>query len=240
VLVILQALRLDVEGDFNSFRVGHLLQYQRTYLFPPKPTLIGLLGAALGLEDWQLTSLYEDVWASVILCQRHGFARDLWGITKIKTSGKTEHAVVVREMLHCPSYRIFFAPKSCSVKLPDMKAAFANPAYPLALGRSDELVVIKTCGVSDLQPASRGAWFRHTVLPFDYRKRRCILEKIGVSTGGILELPQVFRLPVAYSYDKDRKRRVTRYDLFTHVFGTGVSLDSEEGWCDDGKSFFLY
>lgn len=218
-----------------------MLQYQRTYLFPPKPTLIGLLGAALGFEDWQLTSLYEDVWASVILCQRYGFARDLWGITKIKTSGKTEHAVVVREMLHCPSYRIFFSPKSSSsVKLRDMETAFANPAYPLTLGRSDELVMINSCDISDLQPANQAAWFRYTVLPFDYRKQRCVLEKINESTDGILELPQVFRLPVAYSYDKDRKRRVTQYDVFTHVFGTGVSLDSKEGWCDDGKFFFLY
>jgi len=239
----LKALRLDVEGDFNSFRVGHLLQYHRTYLFPPKPTLVGLLGAALGLEDTQLAQLYKNVKTGVVLCEYRGFAKDLWGITKLKTAGKTESAVVVREMLHRPRYRIFYAPSipSAVIKPQDMEAFFINPTYPLTLGRSDELIMVRSHCITDLQPAERGAYYKYTVLPFDYRKQKYDLEKAPTSRNGLLELPQVFSLPLSYSYDKVRKRRVAEYGVFTHVFSTGVSLkDANEGWRDEDWCFFLY
>jgi len=239
----LKALRLDVEGDFNSFRVGHLLQYQRTYLFPPKPTLVGLLGAALGLEDTQLVQLYKDIKTGIVLCGHQGFARDLWGITKLKTGGEAERAVVVREMLHRSRYRIFYAPSkpSGAVKLQDMEAAFTDPTYPLTLGRSDELIMVRSHCITDLKPAEKGVYYRCTVLPFDYRKRKHDLEKVATSKDSSLELPQVFTLPSSYSYDKTCKRSVAEYGVFTHVFSTGVSLrDSDEGWCDEDGCFFLY
>lgn len=239
----MQALRLEVEGDFNSFRIGYSLQYQRTYLFPPKPTLIGLLGAALGLEDTQLAPLYKSVMVGVILSQHRGIARDLWGITKLKIAGEAEHAVVVREMLYHTNYWIFYVPleASAAVKLQDIEEAFANPVYPLTLGRSDELVNIRSSCRTDLQPAQRGAYYRHTVLPFDYRKRKYVLEKVTASKDGSLELPQVFTLPLAYSYDKIGRRSVAEYGVFTHVFRTGVSLkEANGGWRDEDKCFFLY
>jgi len=239
----LQALRLDVEGDFNSFRIGHSLQYQRTYLFPPKPTLIGLLGAALGLEDTQLAQLYKSIRTAIVLREHHGFARDLWGITKLKMAGKAERAVVVREMLHRPHYKIFYASSKSSgvLKLQDMEAAFTDPAYPLTLGRSDELIMVRSHSITDLRPAEQGTYYRYTVLPFDYRKRKYDLEKVAASKDEILELPQVFKLPVAYSYDKTRRRSVAEYGVFTHVFGTGVSLkEANGGWRDEDRCFFVY
>jgi len=239
----LQALRLDVEGDFNSFRVGYSLQYQRTYLFPPKPTLIGLLGAALGLEDTQLAPFYKDVKVGVILRRHQGFTKDLWGITKLKTAGKAEHAVVVREMLHRPKYWIYYSPSDASglVKLPDIEDAFINPAYPLTLGRSDELIMIKAHCITDLKPAKQATYYKNTVLPFDYRKRKYDLEKVTASKDRFLELPQVFTLPTAYSHDKTRRRSVEEYAVFTHVFGTGVNLkEVDGGWRDEDRCFFLY
>ena len=196
----------------------------------------------MGLEDRQLAQLYQNVMVGVILRHHYGLARDLWGITKIKMAGKAEHAVVVREMLHHPNYWVFLALKaSAEVKLQEMEAAFANPAYPLTLGRSDELVLAKTRYITELQPADRGACYKYTVLPFDYRKRRCDLEKVTASNDGFLELPQVFTLPVAYSYDKARRRSVAQYGVFTHVFSTGVSLTEDGGgWRDEDRHFFLY
>lgn len=233
----MQVLRLDVEGDFNSFRLGQSLQYQRTYLFPPKPTLIGLAGAALGLEDRQLEPLYTGILTGVSLLSHDGLARDLWGITKFKSGVGAEHAVVVREMIHRPNYLIYFAvPEASSrLKLGDLERAFADPTYPLSLGRSDELVLIKSSNILDLPPTNQDAYYRHTVLPFDYRKRRYDLEKVSESNQGILELPQVFTVPIAYSYDKTRKRTVSQYQVFTHVFGTGLISRKADGGLRDGE-----
>jgi len=238
----LQALRLDVEGDFNSFRLGRALQYQRTYMFPPKPTVIGLLGAALGYEDIQLVQLYDSILTGIILHSYEGLARDLWGITKLKAGRSAEHAVVIREMLHHPIYSLYLAPLSGALKLDDAKAAFANPAYPLTLGRSDELILIRASKIASLEPAPEDACYRNTVLPFDYRKHRHELEKVD-TTSGLVELPQVFRLPVTYSYDKTRRRKVARYEAFTHVFRTGLTFknlkESDGGWRDGTNYFFL-
>lgn len=218
------------------------MQYQRTYMFPPKPTVIGLLGAALGCEDIQLAQLYDTILAGIILRSYEGLARDLWGITKLKAGRSAEHAVVVREMLHHPTYSMYLAPSSGALKLEDMKAAFANPAYPLTLSRSDELIVVRASKIANLESAPKDAYYRNTVLPFDYRKHGHALEKVDTSSR-IVEIPQVFRLPMAYSYDKTRRRKVARYEVFTHVFGTGVTFkDLRErygGWRDGSNYFFL-
>lgn len=236
----MQALRLDVEGDFNSFRIGQSLQYQRTYLFPPKPTIIGLAGAALGLADNELKPFYTGISVGTILNQYQGLTRDLWGITKFKTVG-TEHAVVVREMLHRPYYSIYFAPSKTSLQLKELQLAFADPTYPLSLGRSDELVVIKSSHITGLEPSEPGACYRNTVLPFDYRKQRYVLEKITETNQGILQLPQVFTIPQVYSYDKNRKRSVAHYQVVTHVFSTGViSKETDGGLRDGDRNLFLY
>jgi hypothetical protein len=221
------------------------LQYQRTYMFPPKPTLIGLLGAALGCEDLQLVQLYDTTLMGIVLHSHEGLARDLWGITKLKAGRSAEHAVVVREILHHPTYSIYLAPTTADAAptLEDMKAAFANPAYPLTLGRSDELVVVRTSKIANLESAPRDIYYRNTVLPFDYRKYGHALEKVDTS-GGIAEIPQVFRLPMAYSYDRTRRRKVARYEVFTHVFGTGLTFkglkESDGGWRDGSNYFFLF
>lgn len=236
----MQALRLDVEGDFNSFRMGQSLQYQRTYLFPPKPTVIGLAGAALGLADNELEPLYTGISVGTILHHYQGLARDLWGITKFKTVG-TEHAVVVREMLHRPYYSIYFALSKTSLQLKDLQLAFVDPAYPLSLGRSDELVVIRSSRITDLTPSPPGACYRNTVLPFDYRKRSYTIEKVTEMKHGVLELPQVITIPQVYSYDKKRKRSVAQYQVVTHVFGTGVISKETDGGVQDGeRNLFLY
>lgn len=218
------------------------MQYQRTYKFPPKPTVIGLLGAALGYEDIQLAQLYNSILTGIILCSYEGLARDLWGITKLKAGRSAEHAVVVREMLHHPIYSLYFAPSSGEVRLDDMKAAFANPVYPLTLGRSDELVVVRASKMVNLEPAPKDACYRNTVIPFDYRKHRHELEKVDTSSE-LVELPQVFRLPMAYSYDKTRRRKVAKYEVLTHVFGTGLTFkdlkESDGGWRDGSNYFFL-
>lgn len=217
------------------------MQYQRTYMFPPKPTVIGLLGAALGCEDIQLAQLYDTILVGMILRSYEGLARDLWGITKLKAGRSAEHAVVVREMLHHPAYSMYLVPSSGALKLEDIKTSFANPAYPLALGRSDELIVARA-SVANLESAPKDAYYRNTVLPFDYRKHEHALEKVDTSNG-IVEIPQVFRLPMAYSYDRTRRRKVARYEVFTHVFGTGVTFkDLKErygGWRDGSTCFFL-
>ena len=195
----------------------------------------------MGFEDSELVPLYNDVQVGVVLREYHGLARDLWGITKIKTAGGTEHAVVVRDMLHRPDYRIYFAAaKTSMLGLQEMEAAFVDPAFPLTLGRSDELILVRTLSERKLQAASADDYYRYTVLPFDYRKRKHILEQLTASSRPTLELPQVFRLPISFAYDATRKRVVQQYGVFTHVLSTAVKLENNVGWRDEHERFFLY
>ncbi|MDE1868120.1 MAG: CRISPR-associated protein Cas5, partial [Thaumarchaeota archaeon] len=47
----IQAVCLTVRGDFNSYRISTNIKYQRSYIIPTKTTLIGMLGAALGIQN---------------------------------------------------------------------------------------------------------------------------------------------------------------------------------------------
>ncbi len=44
----IEVLRIEVVGKVNSFRLADHHTYQKSYLFPPKTTICGMIGSALG------------------------------------------------------------------------------------------------------------------------------------------------------------------------------------------------
>jgi len=235
----MQVLRLCVGGDFNSFRIAGDMRYQDTYFYPPKTTVIGLLGAAFGLDDTELEPLYDETLVGVIIDERTfrefgGKAMDLWTIAKPKAAGEAESAVIIRDLLFNMSYWIYLRSKHHAPE--DLKQAFLDPVYALTLGRSDELIKVKSNDIVNLAKAEQNAIYRWTVLPFDYRKKRYEFEKKEIYQG---TTPQVFKIPSAFSYDK-RVRDPRKYEFCTHVFDIGVRIKDSIGWRDDDKYFFMY
>jgi len=238
------ALRLHVSGFFNSFRMHQAIKYQRTYLYPPKTTLIGLLGAALGLSEGELLKkdVYESVLASVVMENLSGTARDLWGIIKLKETKEHESAIVIRELLYYPQYWIYYTVKNGAyLTILDMEKAFRDPAYALTLGRSDELILIDSIKIVCLKPAPMDAIYKMTAVPFDYKQERHRFEDINLTRPSVIKIPQVFKIPTSFELDEKRGARIPKkYEIFTHIYDIGMRFEEKRGWTDGERSFFLY
>jgi CRISPR-associated protein Cas5t/CRISPR-associated protein Cas5h len=239
-----EVLRLLAEGSFASFRVPGAMRYQYTYLLPPKLTLIGLAGAALGLADVDLVDLQTTLLVGVVLKELGGQAQDLWRYVKLKTGGTPELAVVTRELLYRPVYWIYYAlldgKSSGELSLDNLSESFGDPAYPLTLGRSDDMIVLKEITKVDLRMADRSVYYKNTVLPFSYREVKSELEPRLLSEREQVQLPQVIKIPSRYKYDKDGTRQVADYLKRTIVFGLGVRVvQGEPGWSDTDRNFYL-
>lgn len=235
----MQALRLHVEGFFNSFPLPKEMKYQRTSFYPPKTTLIGLLGAALGLEDKELEELYDSVLVGTVLESLGGTAKDLWRIIKPK-SGKDvpESAVITREIMYNPTYWVYFTPQS-KYRCEELKEAFYNPVYPLTLGRSDELVLVRENAIEiiNLQEAEGDGYYKYTVLPFDYKEEKYEFEKVQPNKP--FKIPQTFKIPTKFEYRKGR-RKERDFLTFTHVYDIGLKIAKRKGWSDGRRNFFLF
>ncbi len=239
----MEALKLIIEGSFNSFRLPSAMKYQQTFPLPPKTTLVGLLGAALGLDDEELVrkEAYQKVSVSVISRGAQGRARDLWGITKLKTGGDPEHAVVMRELIYRPMFVVYFCVEpGFEYSLTDIESAFKDPAYPLTLGRSDELVIIRLAPRVELEEATPDDIYKHTLLPFNYREKDFKPESINVTKPNSFRLPEVSKLPTSFEINKNGVRVPEGLQDFTFVHNLGLKFCDVKG-CKDGEfAFFIF
>lgn len=112
-----RALSFDVASDFAIFRRGYTTTSALTYAIPPKPTLLGLIGAILGRDyDDYNTLLNESKIAIRVLSpiRKVVVAQNL-----IDTSSKIMTPIIIRadkgrtrasfEYLRNPRFRIFFS-----------------------------------------------------------------------------------------------------------------------------------
>lgn len=195
-------LRITVRAPVASFRQPLDHNYQRTLPMPPPTTLLGIAGAALGLSDqelWAQNSPLRDAKVSVYIDVEPGRARDMWTLLKIK-GNKMERSPYMRELLFGISYTLLYGGNE--IMLQQLERAFQDPAYPLSLGREDELLLIEEVAIETISIGE--SRFRGTVLPGDIRQMpiRPVL-KSGIR----FEPPLVEILPLGFELDTKRLRQ---------------------------------
>lgn len=203
----MKVLRVAVRAPVASFRRPLDHNYQRTLPLPPPTTVIGMAGAALGLSDsllWAddspLRNILVAAWADAV----PGRARDMWTVQKIKGGKIAERSPYFRELLFFVCYTLIYGgPVDI---LQRVEAAFANPAYPLSLGRDDELALVE---VVALEEATAGEpRFRGTVVPGDVRKA---LPRPVLQPGVRMEPVLVENLPLSFRVDNKGIRNPERW-----------------------------
>ncbi len=77
-------IRIKVSGSFNSFRQPDFQTYHKTLPLPPKTTVAGMLGAALGISPKDVNDkwLENNRFQMGIVGNSKGKASDLWQIRK--------------------------------------------------------------------------------------------------------------------------------------------------------------
>ncbi len=233
------ALHYVLEGSFCSFRDPVAAKYQPTFWLPPKTSVIGFLGAALGLEPPELEPVYDSLQIGAVLVSWGGFARDLWGYTKLKASRQPEASIVMREMIFRPRYAFYIVAMAKESQLAALQEALLDPAYPLRFGRGEDLAMFQgKPRLVELSPVDESPWLRWTLLPFTIEDRPCALEDMDKTPMPRMP-PRSVRMPFRFRYGRDWVRQVESRWM-TQVFDWGVRPSSAEGLWTDGKyTFYL-
>ncbi|MEM2591945.1 MAG: CRISPR-associated protein Cas5 [Thermofilaceae archaeon] len=218
------ALAVQVKAPVASFRRWLDHTYQRTLPLPPPTTLIGLAGAALGVDVvtlWSDVSPLKEVKVQVLAQNQPARATDVWTLLKIKT-GKMERSPYLRELLFDARFTLLYG--SSEERLRQLYDAFQQPAYPLSLGREDELLQIESCQLMECLTTTLPCIFYGTILPGDLRllNARPILQE-----GATYEPTIVERLPTRFRVGRNGEREPIDPHEFTFLpYTVQVAMDA--------------
>jgi CRISPR-associated protein Cas5t len=191
-------LAVKVRATVASFRRPLDHNYQRTLPMPPPTTLIGIAAAALGLSDrqlWASDNPLRRLKVSVWIDNEPGRARDMWTVLKIKGNRIAERSPYFRELLFFPRYTLLYG--GDEDLLHRLAQAFRDPAYPLSLGREDELMLVDEIAMAEAQDGDPR--FEGTVLPGDIRQMKGV--QFVVKPTVPFEPPLVETLPLRFRVD---------------------------------------
>lgn len=235
---IVDAVRIHVRGLLNSFRDPNTHKIHRTFPFPPRTTLIGLAGAALGLSEDTIWQECKDLKVAVVDISKEsdiggmGKAEDLIRYKKYKDSS-IETSIFVRELLYKPEYLIYYASDD-GRHINDLYNAFLNPAYVLSLGRDDEIISIKSVEKTDLSSVDSGE-FEETILPFNPKDEGF---EIDVNNQKYFEPYSLATLPSTFIV-KDNIRQPSDFKIYAFLKNLKIHLTKKGGFTDGRYNFFL-
>lgn len=213
---------LDVWAQTASFRIPEQHTFQPTLPLPPITTLIGWMGAALGLTfDEAIAYKKKHAIAFGVIGSHKGEMRDLWKYSKIKESETLKDILIREYMTDFAATIAIGAPLEGVVTT--IETAFHTPTYALTLGTSDDLVKLRHISGVVLAEECMQADFENTVLSGD--KTALYDPAIDLRATPVsytIQAPQVVRLPTDFTF-VGGARRVSGRGLFTFV-GSPITL----------------
>lgn len=210
-----EAISFEIYGLFNSFKPHRDVRFHRTLDFPPRTTLLGLCGAALGLSDVEIYEKWDDhkplhkyLEFAVFVNSIQGRVRDNWTIIKYAGSKEPFRAMQVRELLFRPHYTICVAStEEWIINL--LHKSFHDPQYPLCLGRDDEIIRLENMIRLQLSRIREKVTVTGAIIPLGIlhksveKDRAKLLKSIY-----IMQAPRYFRLDDGIREPQDRRNYV--------------------------------
>lgn len=193
-----------------SFRIPESHTFQQTLPLPPITTLIGIVGAAVGLDYEQAMQYRQKKGLLIGVTGTHkGKMNDLWKYRKIK-SREVISAVLLKEILVDLELTIVIG---CEDKatLSELRKSFIKPRYALTAGTSDDLLKIIKVGQLEKTNTILLSDFENTILPGDFSDRynsNIDLEKIPLTK--TIYAPAVHLLPTDFIFKGSERRAVCR------------------------------
>ncbi len=158
----LSFLIIDIYSDTATFRIPEYHNYHKTLPLPPFTTLVGLAGAALGL-DYSGSQKYfeENKFYLGVFGKSDGFTRDLWKALSSKKENRD--TIIKREVNIKNKYLIVYGSES-SQKIDELYKAFTNPKFSLTMGSSDSLAKIIHLEIIDHNSIEETNIFQNCIL----------------------------------------------------------------------------
>ncbi len=196
----MRAIRFEIEGVLNSFRVPFFKNYHKSFLAPPKTTVIGMLcNISLKSQKEFYEILNRDlIEVSVVIEDIKGRAKDLWSykIFEKKNRGKS---IVRRDKLFTPKYSIYLK-ISDDVLFDEIFQNLKSPKNIPSLGLDDEIVVIKNIEVIEL--VENDSKRVDSVFLNDTKEYKVFIK----DTSKAVELPTSYLTPIKFEAFKNNKR----------------------------------
>ncbi len=138
----MRVIRFRVEGLMNSFRIPFFRTYHKSFLAPPKATIIGMLCNISLKSQKEFFEILESemIELSVVINSIEGKGKDLWSYKTIdkKNRGKS---VIRRDKLFIPSYTIYLKIEDGTLYQEILESLYMPKNIP-SLGLDDELIII--------------------------------------------------------------------------------------------------
>lgn len=147
----MKVIRFEIQGLMNSYRIPFFRTYHKSFLAPPKTTIIGMLcNISLKSQKEFFEILDKEIFeVAVVINEIKGKAKDLWSYKTLekKNMGKS---VVRRDKLFSPNYTIYLKIKDEKLYneiLENLKLPKNTPS----LGMDDELIEIKNIKILEME-----------------------------------------------------------------------------------------
>ncbi|MCD6191827.1 MAG: CRISPR-associated protein Cas5 [Sulfurimonas sp.] len=145
----MRVIRFGVEGLMNSFRIPFFRTYHKSFLAPPKTTVIGMLCNISLKSQKEFFEILESemIELSVVINSIEGRGKDLWSYKTIdkKNRGKS---VIRRDKLFIPNYTIYLKIEDEAL-YQEILENLKKPKNIPSLGLDDELIII--CDVEEIE-----------------------------------------------------------------------------------------
>ena len=144
---------VEAVAPWASWRPPEALTYHRTLPLPPYTTLVGMMGAAVGLD---LAAAYRFIADRQVRLGVGGWcegqAHDLWKFQKLKDK-EVQLDILLREVW-IDAHMVLLFETSDSSTARSLADGFQAPAFPLAAGTSDALLKSVAVRVEAAEPIS--------------------------------------------------------------------------------------
>jgi CRISPR-associated protein Cas5t len=230
----MQVIRFELEGLLNSFRVPFFRTYHKTFLAPPKTTVIGLLcNISLKSQKEFFEILNQElIDVSVVIDEIGGRAKDLWSYKTLE-KGNMGKSVIRRDKLFLSRYTVYLNIKTKAL-FNEVYSTLISPKNTPALGLDDELIVIKNVTIIDtlvLNPTNK---INSVFLNKAYRYKAFIKNPTQP-----LELPTPNLTPIKFNAFDKKGMRVSKEVLLEYpqveFINCEIELNDVVSYIDEAK-----
>ena len=229
---------MEAYSETASFRLPETHTFQKTLPLPPLTSIVGLLGAAMGLPYAESMEFYYSNHIKVgVIGTSQSRVNDLWKYRKIK-SKETVSAVLTRELLFGLNLELFVAAENENI-VREIQQAIIRPCYALTAGCSDDLLKVKSVGSITQVSLVPLYDFLNTILPGDQGSN--YESNIDINQVPLMKefyTPRVYLLPVEFDFTNEG-RRVKRREPFTFIDAPVKLIKPVEGLKFGEKSVAL-
>jgi len=139
----MRVIRFGAEGLINSFRIPFFRTYHKSFLAPPKATVIGMLCNISLKSQKEFFEILESqkIELSVVINSIEGRGKDLWSFKTINKNNRGK-SVIRRDKLFIPDYTIYLKIED-ELLYQEILENLKNPKNIPSLGLDDELIIIR-------------------------------------------------------------------------------------------------